>query len=311
MDLLENLDNSIVSKDYEKIINIIDNIFSMKNIRRTHILIDHLINYYSEFYISRNIWIHTELLKILQSHEIRLYQKIIDISFLITQLERKNISLYDKSKIPNERKIDEILDYYKNFNEYEELCDFKNVFYDKSWTLIHIIYDNCKKSINIKETFSIITYLIGEKKIQIRKIELLNLDKVDYLFLILKCFIDNNDTIDEKIKRYITCSKNLFYYRLKKKDKIYRINLLFYCFYICITKNVKHQKILYKRKDKKTSLNQNYLYIIFYRDISMIRSTQDLKNKKKLENNLYLKNIDIDSIPDSPDTQDKIIIEKL
>lgn len=282
----------------------------MKNIRKTHILIDHLINYYSQFYISRNIWIHSQFLKILQSNEITLYRKVIDISCLITQLERKDMSLYDKSKIPNDRKIDEILDYYRNFNPYDELSDFKNIFCCKSWILINIIYDNCKKFINIKETFSIITYLIGEKKIQIKKIELLNLDKIDYLFLILKCLIDNNETLDDKVKKYITYSKNLFYYRLKKKDKLYRINLLFYCFYICITKNVKHQKVLYKRNDKTLS-NQNYLYIIFNRDISMIKSTQDLKNKKKSENNSYFKNIDIDYIPDSINMEDKLIIEKL
>jgi hypothetical protein len=70
-------------------------------------------------------------------------------------------------------------------------------------------------------------------------------DIIDFMFLLCVWYSENT-ACNKDIKIYINNVKDIFYYRLKKKDKLTRINLLFYLVFVIINKNVRYQEIDYE-----------------------------------------------------------------
>jgi hypothetical protein len=70
------------------------------------------------------------------------------------------------------------------------------------------------------------------------------MDIIDFIFLICVWYGDNPHCIPE-LRTYILATKDIFYYKLKKKDKHMRINMLFYLIYVIIEKRVRNQQVDY------------------------------------------------------------------
>ena len=122
-------------------------------------------------------------------------------------------------------------------------------------------------------------------------------DMIDLLSIIIMKYLENN-RIAEDVKEYISICKDLFYYRAKSKNKLERINLLFYSIYVLVKRQTRFQQIEYKVKEsnfkKSAHKPTDYLYVLIPVDtniMSLIKNERDLsKVFKRPEKLINLKN---------------------
>ena len=111
-----------------------------------------------------------------------------------------------------------------------------------------VMFDNIKQSADVIQTLQICQHLLSQNCSKSR-----DLDSFDcmFIFIIQTCDALN---IDNKVKQYITCAKDIFYYRMKKKDKQHRINLIYYALYVLVSKKVTNKAI--------SSSSHDYLLVV-------------------------------------------------
>jgi hypothetical protein len=68
------------------------------------------------------------------------------------------------------------------------------------------------------------------------------MDIPDFLFWICISY-SNEGECTEKLKTYISLAKDIFYYKIKKKDKISRINIIFYVIHVILKRHIVNQPI--------------------------------------------------------------------
>ena len=148
--------------------------------------------------------------------------------------------------------IKELL-YTSNQTDCTELEQLKNVLSDEVYHLLLILYDSFLYSVESKDIvqkcFLILRYLITLTPKQYlangNKMTNVNMDILDFVFL--TCILYSNTTYClDNVKLYVNIAKDIFYFKGKKKDKMLRVNLLFYTMYIILNKDVKNQAIDYE-----------------------------------------------------------------
>ena len=158
-----------------------------------------IIDIYSEFYITRNIWL---------------------LSKLVINIKKKNFKYVSRLLELTEPKILETSEVTDNDIQYIiSISTFKIKSIQDSDTLdqpiFKILYFNLVNRTSIRESFMILKYYIKQYK-QIWQI---------------CCQIQD---LSEVQTQYILNSKDLFHIGLKQKNIINRLNILFYCIYIKI-----------------------------------------------------------------------------
>ena len=140
--------------------------------------------------------------------------------------------------------------YTSNQTDCTELEQLKNVLSDEVYHLLLILYDSFLYSVESKDIvqkcFLILRYLITLTPKQYlangNKMTNVNMDILDFVFL--TCILYSNSTYClDTVKLYVNVAKDIFYFKGKKKDKMLRVNLLFYTMYIILNKDVKNQAI--------------------------------------------------------------------
>ena len=155
-----------------------------------------IIDIYSEYYVTRNLWLLEELTKNIKTKTFKYISKLL----LLT--EPKEIITSDITDISfilesNIFKINSI-------NEYTECSGIFKIL------VFNLIHRTC-----MRESFIIIKFLLNTKDFKM------------ILDIILK-----TPSLNVYQLKYIELSKELFNMNLKIKNKLNRINILFYCVYI-------------------------------------------------------------------------------
>ncbi len=131
---------------------------------------------------------------------------------------------------------------------FDDLVQLENVVSEEVYKLLCILYDNMLYAVETKDilqkTFIILRYLFALTPKHYLQHTSHKMDIIDIVFLI--CIIYSNDKLCQPaLREYIVCMKDIFYFKLRKKDKRKRINILFYLFHVIINKQVNKQEIDY------------------------------------------------------------------
>lgn len=272
---MESLENNIKNSDNCNILNDISDLINAGC--KKNEIVSFLINLYCNNYINKNLWVLKELHKNIAETECKscnIIEILSNIAVLISLNNIKSINIYTK-ELPD---IKDIL-FTSNYIEFEELDQFKTIFREDTCVLFNIMCGNIKMSKNLNETFIIVRYLLNSKNKQLYKTKTA-IDTIDYIFLLLLKLIK-----DEKIEEYAMICKDLFYYRIKKKDKYNRINLLFYMIFVMIKHNISEQEIDYKMIKKENSYD--YLFVKFNYDKKSSNEITYDKMKYRCDNNKF------------------------
>lgn len=295
MDILEIILENIEVKD-NKAIRVLIEHYSRQGLQQKSrlLFINCIINFYCKHYLSKNLWLLEEFTRHISEIEknnkdkelITIHMKAI--CFLLSAYEYKDheniintkLNITEKEKLT----IDRIL--HTSQKEYLDLTEFREILEYDHYILINVLYHNIAYSIYIHDCFAIIRYLIMLKK---------NDSMIDLIFTIMMKYIENN-RIPSDVSTYIIACKDLFYYRITKKHKLERINLLLYAIYVLVQKNVKYQELdeYIPKEDitSKESCRTDYLFVITRYDHDTITTVNiDKEYSKKRER--MIKNVNI------------------
>ncbi len=237
-------------------------------------IINNIINMYcSKMYLNSNLWMLIQVVQILKDVETSA-NKTKDIMISLCKLvELINKNALKSFNIPT-KNIQFML--YGIYEITPKIVFIKEFVTEDVYSYLSILFKNIKDSHDLENSLIIIKHIINtpsKKK---------DLDLYDCLFLFYLKIIDILH-IDKKIKKYITCSKDIFYYRLKKKDRVLRVNLLYYCTYVLVTKKYKNKAL--------TTNSCEYLFRPIHTDDNIKKEMEDLRcnYRKKLETkNVYI-----------------------
>lgn len=325
MELTNMLEHHIEQRDTRLVNDTIYEILKVQN--KKWMLVDFLINLYCRDYISRNIWILKEFDKIFEQLESNRNNVhfIVNLASILCQLEKKPINLWNENVDVTLQDISLIQEDYRKVPNLLHSPDLKDS-NPKVWELLNIVYYNLidknpdaqARNRKINQIFTIIRFFLsnnqkifkppGQNK---NSLGIIPLDSIDHLFLVIKHYIDNND-VEPGILDYIILSKNLFFYKIKKKYKKHRINIVFYCFYIIITQKTKNFKIQYDdfseqngdqypvtSNDKSPvpempQVNYDYMFVMLDIDPELVESAAQAKIEKKKYDTSVKKRIEMD-----------------
>jgi hypothetical protein len=288
MDILEVIAENIEAKNADSIKKLLKHY--LENVKNKVLFSSFMINYFSNHYINKNLWLLRSFAKEILSIEtnkmnINSYQ---NICLLLINNEFKNISLFVKGvKYDYDDQIEKMKQGF--LKEYEDLSEFKTVMTDECYTLYNILYRNILHCNGLSDCFVIIKYLLMRKNREVFVDTNTKNNIIDITFMILMKFINLNSNyvgktfrLGEDICEYVTLCKDIFYYNCKQKDKLDRINLLFYMIYILIQRKVKYQEIKYEKIEseiKSHPKNVDYLFVLIKYDpyiINMVRNDKEL-----------------------------------
>lgn len=284
MDTSEILDiiyENIEAQDFQSINKLVDH-YGNKN---KTIFIAFLINTYAKKYISNNVWFLIELMKLIDETERSKNRSDIfkEACTLLAVNDQKTVDLlkYNKDELLND--IERI--FYKTQKEYADLVDLKEYLVNDIYLLINVLYQNIAYGYDIHDCFSIAKYIIAKKSKDLFIIITKDItDGIDLLFIILIKYIELN-RIAPDIKNYVNTCRRMYYVSCRQKDKMERINLLFYALFVLIQRKVGYQEIQYKNLNTKSQKNIacDYLFVLINYDTNLINQVQNDKNifKKK------------------------------
>lgn len=211
--------------------------------------------------LTENVWIlqkikaYYEMVKTYKPSEKQKLVKVFYALFhMIAQCDKATYifhNLQDKSGMF----IDDIkgLIYNSNHIDIPETMQLKDVLSDEVYSLINIMYDcflySVESKVALQKCFLIMRYLLTLLPKQYlasgQTSKSINMDITDFMFL--ACILyTNQQHCPADIKLYVTTCKDIFYYKARKKDKLARVNLIFYTIYAIINKKVINQPLDYE-----------------------------------------------------------------
>lgn len=286
MDILDIIAENIEAKDEKNIIELLNHFID--TVKNKTIFNTFIIKFFSNHYIDKNLWFLKkigEYLSIIESNKNNIigYQ---NICILLMHNKFKNMNLFTKGQVYNDNsQIDKLLHGFHK--EYEDMIEFKDILTDECYSLLNIFYRNIIHCCELSDCFTIIRYLLTRKKREIFKISEKNCI-IDILFTIIIKFLQANDRISDDIREYIILCKDIYYYNCKPKDKIERINILFYTIFIIIQRKIKYQEIKYTSPEKNINVksahpnNVDYLFVLIKYNTDVINMVHNDKEFSKL-----------------------------
>lgn len=215
-----------------------------------HFVCDHVL--------SNNLWIYAKLKEYFQLIEVckpsereRLVKLMYAMLHLIGNAEKGTFTFY----FPNEKSAlftEDIknIRYTEGTKNIPEMSQLQSVLTEEAYTLLSIMYEAFLYSVaskaNLQKCFIILRYfltLTPRHYIQ-GSTRGVTMDIIDFVFLICVWYGDSIHCTQD-LRQYISLVKDIFYYKLKKKDKLVRINMLFYLIYVVIEKRTINQMIDY------------------------------------------------------------------
>lgn len=139
---------------------------------------------------------------------------------------------------------------------HEELEQLQEFLHQEIYLLLNIIFDNLMYTVDIatvtQNCLLTVRYILTLPPRRLYKPDKkTNLDAADILFILFVVY-GNHSSCPRQLTHYITLIKDLYYFKLRKKDKIKRANLIFYTLYAIISKSVYYQALDYNGLQTET-----------------------------------------------------------
>lgn len=215
-----------------------------------HFVCDHVL--------SNNVWVYAKFKEYLQHIEIckpserdRLVKLVYAMCHLVGNSDKGTFTFY----YPNEKTAlftEDIknIRYSNGTKDFPDLVQLQPILTEEAYTLLSIMYEaflySVESKANLQKCFVILRYFLtlSPRHYIQGTTRGVTMDIIDFVFLICVWY-GNNPHCTQDLQQYISLVKDIFYYKLKKKDKILRINLLFYLIYVLIEKRTRNQVIDY------------------------------------------------------------------
>lgn len=163
---------------------------------------------------------------------------------------------------------------------------------EEALTFFNILYNNINDAQDAKQSISIAHYLMS-KPINRTK----DIDNYDCIFVFLIQLM-SIITLRSKVKKYIECCKDIFYYRLKKKDKFHRKNLILYAVYVLVSRKVSYKQIS----------NSSHDYLFISPKIDQNTENEMSKLRTSYQHELKTRQINIRGVPNVSHNNLQIIL---
>ena len=216
-------------------------VFTENYIRETYssktkisLIISIINTYCSATYLNRNIWMIekiVESLKEIESCAHKPQDTIHAICKLISYIKQNP----KKDFVAPIENIQHML--YSSLSSNTDISFMHDLVSDDSYTLLSILYMNLKQMTDLNSSIAITKYILDTSPVS------KELDSYDCMFVFILNLIDHFN-LEPKIKKYITSCKDLFYYRLRKKDRHERANLIYYSIYVMISRHVSNRPLV-------------------------------------------------------------------
>lgn len=215
-----------------------------------HFICDHML--------SNNIWFYTKIKEYFQlieeckPNEKDKLSKLMYALFHLIGNGDKGIFNFHNPSEKSEMFADEIkkIRYTYGNTDNADLDQLRSVLAEESYILLNVLYDIFLYSVqsqkDIQTCFLILRYFLSlpPKQYLQGATRGVSMDIIDFVFLVCVWYSETSQcTFD--LRNYIVLIKDIFYYKLKKKDKLLRINILFYLLYAIIQKQTSNQEIDY------------------------------------------------------------------
>lgn len=217
-----------------------------------------IVQFFASHLLTDNAWVMKTVIDYLNAVENcrpsdneRVVLLFLDVFRLIEQCPKKNYKfISENDTIQNkhlfQEEIDNIL-YHGREHENSTLIPLKELLTEDVYALVSILDDLLTFPIDIEtstqKTFFIIRYLlILPPRKYVKPGHKGGMDMCDYLFWLCMSFARKTEC-SNALQSYVSLAKDLFYYRLRKKDKMSRINILFFTLHVIIKRRVKYQQV--------------------------------------------------------------------
>jgi hypothetical protein len=256
-----------------------------------------IVNIFCTSYLSRNLWTLKEFASLVSYVENCsskkdgcLAKSMNNLCRLLAALDVQECKFYRKGKsyIEERSKIDQIL--YSSHREFQELIEMKSGVQYEIYSLLNTLYYNFAHCCDLPNCFIILRHIITSSKKQVIQ-EKSYQDGIDVIFLVIMKYLETN-RVPSDVKEYITICKDLFFYRCKVKDRLDRVNVLFYAVYILMNRSTKFQEVEYKDKEvaqdaagststSGTDHRHEYLYVVTPKDPHLIRMVKEDRERPR------------------------------
>lgn len=250
-------------------------IFTESYIRETYssktkwTIITDIIHTYCASHLNRNLWMIKLVVKILQNIELLAHkpqETITAICKLISYINRNKAYEFTP---PNDS-IQHML--YSSYSSCEMISFMYDLVNEDTYTLLSILYKNIKDSLDLIPCLAITRHILSNSQ----SIKSKDLDTYDCMFIFILKLIDQLH-LPLNIAEYITASKDLFYYRLKKKNRADRCNLIYFSIYVMVTRRVSNKAL--------SESSHDYLFITPKINLKMTQEMDLLRKTYKKSNN--------------------------
>lgn len=204
--------------------------------RNKYQLLGEILNAFcSATYLSKNAWMLEHVVEFLSNIEDSAHktQDIIDLICKMCECMSRN----------KKKTLDIPCQETKHLLYNTPLSDpfpgIKDLFTETTYNYMVIMYQNMKESRDATLNMSIVKNILYDEKASRNP---RSLDPYDCMFLYLLEVLEMLP-IDNKVKQYVIHSKDIFYYRLKKRDKPLRSNLIYYSVFVLTTKHVSYKPV--------------------------------------------------------------------
>lgn len=216
-------------------------------------IIARLIEIFSQKYISKNVWLMEEFYKIAchlfmakggkAGKEEELLQHIANCMLLFKTLGRRKVDLRGvRGSIDD---VHRIIYRYDGKNAYTCLEDLRDKVSENIFALMHFVYNCWITGQHYEDMLIALTHMCNLAPKE-RKIDKDGTELCDYVWMrLVELATRLDDGHNDLIFRFIRIGKELFYYKLTKKNSMERINLLYFCCLVMAQKDVKYDEVEY------------------------------------------------------------------
>lgn len=257
--------------------------------RNKYQLLSEILNTFcSGTYVSKNLWMLEHIVEMLENIEESAHktQDIINLICNMCQCISRN------KKKTLEIPCQESKHILYSFPKYSTpFSNIKHLLTEDTYSYMVIIYENMKESRDAVLNLSIVKNILYDDKASKTP---RTLDPYDCMFLFLLEVIELLP-IEENIKKYVLHSKDIFYYRLKKRDKPLRSSLIYYSVYTLTTRHVSYKPV--------SSHGHEYLFV--EPRLDQKRNYEVERSRRLIKDNHLYKSIEISTHNEPPSIQIK------
>lgn len=228
---------------------------------RKHDILSFITAFVSRHILSHNIWIYQHLKAYYQlidtckkNEQTSLGNLFYGLFHFLGSCEKQNYIFFNETE-KSELFLSDIKALVLHSSNHDNDCfgEVKGVLNNDSYTLLHILYD-CfmypeDSTLALRKCFIILRYFLSATPKQYLNQENMKTHKIDFdiIDMIFLIFIKYSkaSVCSNYVRDYIILFRDIFYYKIKKKDKKARANFLFYLVNVIINNNIYAQQIDY------------------------------------------------------------------